>query len=228
MSVGETKEKKLRYEFDGFSLDAERRALYRGVERLHLTAKPLETLLYLVEQRGRTVGKQELLDAVWKGTFVTEDNLVHAVREIRRALEDDKENPRFIQTVPREGYRFVTSVKEKRDEDAELRAPDQLEPDAANVTMPATHARPHSAGRWIRPSVFAALALVIVVLVGLTVRRLKSGAPTSALRVIPVTSFQGFELQPALSPEGDRVAFVWYQENGDQGHIWIKLIDAGT
>jgi len=227
MSVGETGEKKLRYQFDGFSLDAERRALYRGAERLRLTAKPLETLLYLVEQRGRTVGKQELLDAVWKGTFVTEDNLAHAVREIRRALEDDKENPRFIQTVPREGYRFVASIEEKRDEDAELRAPERLEPGAANATMPAP-ARPRPARRLIRPAVFLTLALVVVVLVGLTARRLSSGSPASALRITPVTSFQGFELQPALSPEGAQAAFVWDQEKGDLGDIWIKLVDAGT
>ncbi|MGH8246258.1 MAG: winged helix-turn-helix domain-containing protein, partial [Gammaproteobacteria bacterium] len=228
MSMAKTGEKKHRYQFDGFSLDAERRALYRGAERLRLTAKPLETLLYLVEQRGRTVGKQELLDAVWKGTFVTEDNLVHAVREIRRALEDDKENPRFIQTVPREGYRFVASLEEKRDEDAELRAPERLESAAANATMPATHAQPRPARRVIRPAVFLTLALAVVVLVGLIARRFSSESPASALRITPLTSFQGFELQPALSPEGTQAAFVWDQEKGDLGDIWIKLVDAGT
>jgi Tol biopolymer transport system component/DNA-binding winged helix-turn-helix (wHTH) protein len=228
MSLGEKREKKLRYQFDGFSLDAERRALYRGAERLRLTAKPLETLLYLVEQRGRTVGKQELLDAVWKRTFVTEDNLVHAVGEIRRALEDDKENPRFIQTVPREGYRFVASTEEKRDEDAELRTPERLEPDAADETIPATHTQPRPARRSIRGAVFLTLTFAVIALVGLIARRFGSESSASALRIIPVTSFQGFELQPALSPEGNQVAFVWDQEKGDYGDIWIKLVDAGT
>ena len=51
--------------------------------------------------------KQTLLDTVWKGTFVTEDVLVQSVREIRRVLGDDEDNPLFIQTVPRQGYRFV-------------------------------------------------------------------------------------------------------------------------
>src|SRR5262249_3069831 len=75
---------------------------------------------------------------------------------------------------------------------------------------------------------FFALALVVVVLVVLAARRLRSESPASALRIIPVTSFQGFELQPALSPDGAQVAFVWDQEKGDRGDIWVKLVDAGT
>jgi DNA-binding winged helix-turn-helix (wHTH) protein/Tol biopolymer transport system component len=96
--------------FGGFTLDLERHGLYRGEERIRLTPKPLETLIFLVENHGRTIEKQRLLDAVWKETFVTEDTLVHAIREIRRALEDDKEDPRFIQTVPRQGYRFIGEI----------------------------------------------------------------------------------------------------------------------
>jgi len=93
--------------FEGFTLDLGKRGLFRGQERLHLTAKPLETLIFLVENRGLVVEKQEILDTVWKDTFVTEDVLVQAIREIRRVLEDDKDNPCCIQTVPRRGYRFI-------------------------------------------------------------------------------------------------------------------------
>ena len=97
--------------FGGFTLNLDRRGLYRGQERVRLTSKPLETLILLVEHRTRVVEKQTLLDVVWKGTFVTEDVLVQAVREIRRVLGDDKEDPLFIQTVPRQGYRFVGDVR---------------------------------------------------------------------------------------------------------------------
>jgi DNA-binding winged helix-turn-helix (wHTH) protein len=110
MSNAEEKQRHCLLLFDGFRLDLERRGLYRGQQRVRLTSKPLETLIFLVENRGRIVEKQELLDVVWKDTFVTEDTLVHAVREIRRALKDDKDNPRFVQTVPRRGYRFVSEV----------------------------------------------------------------------------------------------------------------------
>ena len=98
------------FHFGGFTLDVQRRGLYRGQDRVRITAKPLETLIFIVENRGRVVQKQEILNAVWKDTFVTEDTLVHAIREVRRALADDRDNPRFILTVPREGYRFVCEV----------------------------------------------------------------------------------------------------------------------
>ncbi len=96
--------------FEGFTLDVSKRALFRGHERVRLTSKPLETLIFLVENRGRVAEKPEILDAVWKDTFVTDDVLVQAVKEIRRVLEDNKEEPRFIQTVPRQGYRFIGDV----------------------------------------------------------------------------------------------------------------------
>lgn len=96
--------------FGDFTLNLERRGLYRGLDRVHLTSKPLETLIFLVENRARIVEKQEFFNAIWKDTFVTEDNLVHAIREIRRVLRDNKEDPIYIQTVPRHGYRFIAEV----------------------------------------------------------------------------------------------------------------------
>lgn len=96
--------------FDPFTLDLARRALYRHGERIHLTVKPLDTLVELVSRAGETVSKQELMDAVWKNTAVTEDVLVQAVGEIRRALGEKPGEDRFVQTVPRHGYRFVMPV----------------------------------------------------------------------------------------------------------------------
>lgn len=96
--------------FGGFTLDLRRRALFRGDARIHLTPKPLETLIFLVEHRGQVVTKEAVMRSVWKDIAVTDGVLVQAVREIRRALGDDKENPSFVQTVPREGYRFVGDV----------------------------------------------------------------------------------------------------------------------
>lgn len=96
--------------FGRFTIDRERRGLYAEGTRVHLTPKPLETLIYLAENAGRCVSKQELLDAVWTDTSVTEGTLVQAIREIRRVLDDDRVDPRFIQTVPRHGYRFVGTL----------------------------------------------------------------------------------------------------------------------
>jgi DNA-binding winged helix-turn-helix (wHTH) protein len=95
--------------FEAFTLDVQKHVLYRASERIRLTSKPLQVLEHLVARGGTTVSKRELLDTVWKDLFVTEDVLVQAVREIRKALGDDKDNPHFIQTIPRVGYRFITT-----------------------------------------------------------------------------------------------------------------------
>lgn len=73
-------------QFGSFTLDLARRVLSRQGERIHLTAKPLDTLIALVTHPGETVSKQELMEVVWKNTAVTEDVLVQAIGEIRRAL----------------------------------------------------------------------------------------------------------------------------------------------
>ena len=97
-------------QFDSFTLDLARRVLCRRGERIHLTAKPLDTLVALVSRPGETVPKHELMELVWKDTAVTEDVLVQAIGEIRRALGEKKGEDRFVQTVPRQGYRFVMPV----------------------------------------------------------------------------------------------------------------------
>ena len=96
--------------FGSFTLDLTRRLLWNNGQRIHLTARPLETLIVLVSRPGETVSKQELMDAVWKNTAVTEDVLVQAIGEIRRALGERTGEDRFVQTVPRQGYRFVMPV----------------------------------------------------------------------------------------------------------------------
>lgn len=77
---------------------------------MRLTAKPLEVLVFLVEHHGRVVSKHELMETVWKDIFVGEDNVTQAVLKIRRVLGDEKDNPQFVQTIARVGYRFVGPV----------------------------------------------------------------------------------------------------------------------
>jgi DNA-binding winged helix-turn-helix (wHTH) protein/Tol biopolymer transport system component len=110
MESSESKTTKSLLCFGQFTIDLERHALYRLREPIHLTGKPFETLVFLVQNQGQTVKKETLLHAVWKDLFVTENTLERAISEIRRALGDDRERPAFIQTIPRQGYRFIATV----------------------------------------------------------------------------------------------------------------------
>src|SRR5215475_2236970 len=96
------------HQFAPFRLDALNQCLWRGTDQISLSPKAFSVLLYLAERQGRLVTKQELLDAVWPDIHVTEGVLKRAVLEIRKALDDDPEEPKFIQTLHRRGYRFLT------------------------------------------------------------------------------------------------------------------------
>ena len=108
------------YEFGPFRLDPERPCLLRGDEQIPLTPKALELLLILVRNSGRLVEKEELLKAVWPDTFVEEGNLSVTVFMLRRALGESADERRYIETVPRRGYRFVEGVREVGGEAAGL------------------------------------------------------------------------------------------------------------
>jgi Tol biopolymer transport system component/DNA-binding winged helix-turn-helix (wHTH) protein len=122
-----TLETKRIYEFGPFRLDAAQRILWQGDHLVPLTPKVLETLLVLVESHGRLVEKAELMDKVWPGTAVEEGNLTFNVSLLRRVLGDDRQNGnRYIDTVPRRGYRFVAPVTVREPEGAVTAKPVEI------------------------------------------------------------------------------------------------------
>ena len=86
----------------------------------HLEPRVMEVLVYLARHPGEVIPKERLIQAVWADTFVTDWSLSHAVSELRKAFEDDATNPRFIQTLPKRGYRLIAKV-ESVEESAEHR-----------------------------------------------------------------------------------------------------------
>lgn len=100
--------------FGPFRLDTQKKRLCRGDHEINLRPMAVAVLHMLIERGGELVTKEELLEHVWAGTYVTNTVLRVCISEIRRALADDAAAPRYIQTVGREGYRFVNPT-EKRD-----------------------------------------------------------------------------------------------------------------
>jgi DNA-binding winged helix-turn-helix (wHTH) protein len=96
--------------FDRFRLDPEDRRLTRDGETVEISGRYLDALSLLVAERGRLVTKDRFMAEVWKGVPVTDEALTQCVRSLRRELGDDAARPRFIETVPRHGYRFVAEV----------------------------------------------------------------------------------------------------------------------
>lgn len=122
------------YRFDRFVLDVADRRLSLDGRPVDLSGRYLDALILLVFQDGRLVTKARFLDEVWKGVPVTEEALSQCVRSLRKALGDEAGRPRFIETVPGHGYRFIASV-----------TPVHIE--GASVKSALVESRPHAGRR---------------------------------------------------------------------------------
>jgi len=100
----------LRFLFENQVLDAERRELACAGESVPLEPQVFDVLLYLLEHRGRVVGKDELFDKVWDGRIVSESTLTSRINAVRRAIRDTGKDQRLLRTVARKGFRFVGDV----------------------------------------------------------------------------------------------------------------------
>jgi DNA-binding winged helix-turn-helix (wHTH) protein len=98
------------FQFESFRLDIRERRLFRNGRVIPLRGKVFDTLCALVRHPGRLLRKHELMQAVWPDTVVEENNLEHNLCVLRKLLGQSKRDKRFIETVPRQGYRFVAMV----------------------------------------------------------------------------------------------------------------------
>ncbi|HEX8300980.1 transcriptional regulator [Sphingomonas sp.] len=100
------------FRFDRFLLDPADRRLKRDGAPVELNARYLDALALLVREQGKLVSKDRFLDEVWRGVPVTDEALTQCIKTLRRQLGDDAARPRFIETVPKHGYRFIAAVED--------------------------------------------------------------------------------------------------------------------
>src|SRR5438552_11098455 len=106
-------EKPLIYQFDDVQVDVETFRVLRDGSPLALEPRAFEVLVFLINHPGRLIEKEELLEAVWKETFVTPNALTRTIAHLRKTLGDDARGARYIETVPTRGYRFIAEVEVK-------------------------------------------------------------------------------------------------------------------
>jgi DNA-binding winged helix-turn-helix (wHTH) protein len=99
------------FTFDRFSLDCCERQLRDGGRPVELNSRYFDALSLLVTEQGRLVSKDRFMEEVWRGVPVTDEALTQCIRTLRRQLGDDASRPRFIETVPKHGYRFIAEVE---------------------------------------------------------------------------------------------------------------------
>ena len=207
------------FEFGPYRLDVTQRVFTRDGQVVPLPPKTFELLLLLVKSPGRAFSKQELMTALWPDTFVEEANLSFQTSVLRKALGEG--GARWIETVPKHGYRFRAEVSTASADDAGAAAP--VDRDGGGWSI-----------RWTsggRAKWFAAIGGVSVLcLVSYAVVLRSRTAATAPPAIVPValTAYDGVASTPALSPDGSKVAFSWF--NGTRGSnkdIYVKLVGPG-
>ena len=174
------------YAFGPYQLEADERVLLRDGQPVTLPPKDLETLLALVEKAGHIVEKEELLEKVWPGVFIEEGNLSRHIFNLRQVLGDSPDGRKYIETVPRRGYRFVASVRK----DGETTASDPATSPASGRSQTA---RPVGLRRTLRLVPLGVLtALAVTAMLGS--RRFWSQKPApqrAMLAVLPFANLSG-------------------------------------
>lgn len=131
-----------RYRFDDFVLDVPDRQLWQGDTRIDLNARYLDALVLLVRERGQLVEKDRFFDEVWNDVVVSDSALTQCIKEIRKQLGDDASSPRYIETVPRFGYRFVGDVERLAADPLELDSPpEERREEASHIEAAAGYRR---------------------------------------------------------------------------------------
>jgi Tol biopolymer transport system component/DNA-binding winged helix-turn-helix (wHTH) protein len=207
--------------FGPFQLDLATGELQgRNGASLRIQQQPLHLLRLLLEAEGRVVSRDELRTALWPDeTFVDFEHSVNtAVKKLRKALQDSVENPKFIETVPKVGYRFLVPIEWVTEPETEpLPRTDLPSPIAA---PPAEDRRRLRASSAVAMAVIAAGAIALVLLYALLFRS-KAPEPSLSLAVTSV----GEKYSPSLSPDGSELAFAWNGGTGLHFSIYVKLIE---
>ena len=128
------------YRFDDFVLDAQNFRVSKNGSAVTLTPRAFDVLELLISNAGQVVEKRQLFDEVWGETFVSDNALTKIIKELRHALDDSAEAPRYIETVPKRGYRFIGNL-EGAAAHVETPVPTVIEPGVANE-QPRSSAQP--------------------------------------------------------------------------------------
>jgi Tol biopolymer transport system component/DNA-binding winged helix-turn-helix (wHTH) protein len=190
------------YQFDTVEVRPAAFTVLRDGRPANLEPKAVRVLLYLIEHRNRAVSKEELFEAVWEGTAVTDNALTRIVAQIRREIGDDARQAHYIQTLPTMGYRFVADLRIVRPEEAQPPPP-----------------RPKRRLAW-------ALGVVVAVVIvtfsdWLFFRR---GVPGSGgeLRPVQLTTSPGLDIGASFSPDGK--SFVYCTNRSGRFEIYRRPV----
>jgi Tol biopolymer transport system component/DNA-binding winged helix-turn-helix (wHTH) protein len=216
-----------RIAFDNFEVDMRSGEIRKHGIRIRLQAQPFQLLALLLVNAGEVVSREEICRDLWPAdTFVDFDHsLAAAVNKIREALGDAADNPRYIETIPKRGYRFIGTIRPEPP--LVMAVPEVLE---SVEVAPAPAAKANTRSKWAIGLVALAVAAAAAILFVWMSRKPVVSQP---MTVVPFTSYPGLETAPSFSPDGSRIAFSWDGGSGNgsgrpQYDLYVKAIGSET
>jgi DNA-binding winged helix-turn-helix (wHTH) protein/Tol biopolymer transport system component len=207
-------------QFGVFEVDLAQGELRKHGQKIKLQERPFQLLAALLERPGQVVTREELVRRLWNDTLVDFDNGLNiAAKKIREALDDDATTPRYVETLPRRGYRFIAPVQ-PRAQMPEAPAPSpRRETPVAPAPAPAAPRRRGIYGRLA--------ALVVVVFLAVRVYWLMTSVqPARLVRVVQLTQTGRIELGNGVATDGTRVYFT--QRDGERWSLAQVSVEGGT
>jgi Tol biopolymer transport system component/DNA-binding winged helix-turn-helix (wHTH) protein len=214
MATAEGAGRQPKIRFDSFELDLERQTLSRDGVLVKLQRQPCQVLTLLVERAPEIVSREEIQRHVWgNAVHIDADQSINfCIRQIRSALADNSSAPRFVETLPRQGYRFV-AVREGLPVETGIQA-----------DQPAQNFPPRKSlqERFLIPGLISLALFSLLAASWIWYAKRDTALRVAAL--LPLTTYPGEEIEPALSPDGGQVAFTWNGENKDVAHIYVTTL----
>jgi DNA-binding winged helix-turn-helix (wHTH) protein len=214
--------------FGIFELDPNTGELCKNGRKLKLQEQPFRILNLLLEQPGQTVTRERLKEVLWPSdTFVDFDHSLNAaIAKLRQALGDSAENPRFIETLSRRGYRFIAPVEVASNGDRNatpVRAPASVvaaAPVQESPVSPPVDTKIRIG--WVLAMVFAAVVMVAAFAIWFW----RKPAPGQT-ELVQLTNDIGLTMDPAVSPDGKLLAYASDRADGKNLNIWIQQLSEG-
>ena len=237
------------YEFGPFRIDVSERILSREGQNVPLTPKAFDTLLVLVENRGHLLEKDELMQKLWPNTFVEEANLTNNISQLRKALGEDSSGHRYIETVPKRGYRFGAPVRRCQKETSDLVVEEHIrasllieeesdsQDESGHDVLHKTESRKATGSlRKNRAMGRAVTWLVATVLVATAAIVLYRSLPIRSSTIPPARPFQNAKLtkltgtgkvtNAAISPDGKYVVYAVNESDGQS--LWLRQVSTSS
>jgi Tol biopolymer transport system component/DNA-binding winged helix-turn-helix (wHTH) protein len=199
------------FRFGVFQANPNSGELWKSNRRIALQDQPFRILVLLLQRAGELVSREELKNALWPsanyGDF--DEGVNTAVMKLRQALGDSASNPRFIETMPRKGYRFIAPI-------ATTESPVDSGLSGSRLEGPYLLLR--------SGALLAGLGAIAVLAAGAAWLVYSRSHQITAASPVPFTSYSGREIQPSFSPDGNHVAFAWNGEAQSNFDIYVKQI----